>query len=164
MVNKDVDLVYLSVDLKLRDNFVGNSYNYVGEHILFTDMDFVGFIEDDADYAYYLDIAYDELEVLISIYFDYSGDLLADLFDIDCDEIGSLTNCEESKPLAARGMPQEEPIPDAHWFDAGLEDEMIHDDRLDANLNTTNDDEFLSKLFPEGRYSGCMDKCGERRM
>ncbi|KAL4577023.1 hypothetical protein LXL04_013124 [Taraxacum kok-saghyz] len=117
----------------------------------------IRYIEDDVDYAMFLDTGFEAPEVPISIYLDHSGDGLAELFDSESDGSGHVTNGEESEKDPESGLPEEDQFPDAIRYSAGLEVEIIHDETVDANLNKTNGDEFLSKLCPVGGYVKDMD-------
>ena len=117
----------------------------------------IRYIEDDVDYAMFLDTGFEAPEDPISIYLDHSGDGLAELFDSESDGSGHVTNGEESEKDPEGGLPEEDQFPDAIRYNAGLEDEIIHDETVDANLNKTNGDEFLSKLCPVGGYVKDMD-------
>ncbi|KAL4586919.1 hypothetical protein LXL04_011567 [Taraxacum kok-saghyz] len=117
----------------------------------------IRYIEDDVDYAMFLDTGFEAPEVPIFIYLHHSGDGLAELFDSESDGSGHVTNGEESEKDPEGGLPEEDQFPDAIRYSAGLEDEIIHDETVDAKLNKTNGDEFLSKLCLVGGYVKDMD-------
>jgi hypothetical protein len=113
-------------------------------------------IEDDADYAFFLDTAYEEPDEPISLYIDHSGDGIADLFNSDNDESGGVTECEEERPSNDKEPVADDPmdIPNG----AGIGPELGEDPQVElgedpqVELNRTNEDEFLGLLcMPTGR-------------
>ncbi|KAL4570237.1 hypothetical protein LXL04_025888 [Taraxacum kok-saghyz] len=70
----------------------------------------VRWIEDDADYAFFLDTGYEEPDLPISMYIDHSGDGIADLFNSDNDESGGVTECEEERPTNDKEPVADDPI------------------------------------------------------
>ncbi|KAL4571327.1 hypothetical protein LXL04_018085 [Taraxacum kok-saghyz] len=134
----------------------------------------IRFIEDDVDYAHFLDTAYEEPENPISIYLDHSGDGLEDWFESSSEENGSVIQGDKSSRKNTSETPNLGQPGETHPVDDATEtpqvceptttpnvteatqtdnvfegqffvDEIVPDD-FDVNLNKTVDDPFLSKL------------------
>ena len=113
----------------------------------------VRWIEDDADYALFLDTGYEEPDLPISMYIDHSGDGIADLFNSDNDESGGVTECEEERPTNDKEPVADDPMDIPNDKEPVADDppvELGEDPQVE--LNRTNEDEFLGLLcVPNGR-------------
>ncbi|KAL4581477.1 hypothetical protein LXL04_017693 [Taraxacum kok-saghyz] len=158
--------VYPKVILNFRGTFLRQSRSFEGEQYLVTDMDFaacvaylerflgepceklyyaernkpldigIRWIEDDANYAFFLDTAYEEPDVPISMYIDHGGDALDDLLNTDSDESGEVTQCEEQGSTEVGDTP--------YITEDVLEQEIGVEPQVQPNK--TDDDPFLGKL------------------
>ncbi|KAL4578922.1 hypothetical protein LXL04_015054 [Taraxacum kok-saghyz] len=97
----------------------------------------IRYIEDDVDYVFFLDTTLEEPQVPISTFLDHSGDGLAELFESESDGNGNVTDGDDSMG-AETGMGEEDSFPDVFRYDVGLQDEILHDETIDANLNKMN--------------------------
>ncbi|KAL4562553.1 hypothetical protein LXL04_034760 [Taraxacum kok-saghyz] len=110
----------------------------------------IRWIEDDADYAFFLDTAYEEPGEPISLYIDHSGDRITDLFNTDSEKSGALTNWVEQRPSNDKEPVAEEPVAAGRNEELELGPELGEDPQVE--LNRTNEDEFLGLLsVPAGR-------------
>ncbi|KAL4561002.1 hypothetical protein LXL04_033161 [Taraxacum kok-saghyz] len=111
MVDDAGEPSYLKVELNLRGL-------YSQRHVPFKKG--IRFIEDDADYAFFLDTSLEEPLLPISIYLDHSGDGLAELFDSESDGSGNVVSGDDSANEVTGITPEEDDFPDAHRFNAGF--------------------------------------------
>ena len=103
----------------------------------------IRWVEDDVDYALFLDTAYEEPDVPISMYIDHGGDALDDLLNTDSDESGEVTQCEDQRSAAVGDTPSI--TADVLEQEIGVEPQV--------QLNKTDDDPFLGKLCVPGGSS-----------
>ncbi|KAL4591179.1 hypothetical protein LXL04_004130 [Taraxacum kok-saghyz] len=103
----------------------------------------IRWVEDDVDYALFLDTAYEEPDVPISMYIDHGGDALDDLLNTDSAESGEVTQCEDQRPAAVVDTPSI--TADVLEQEIGVEPQV--------QLNKTDDDPFLGKLCVPGGSS-----------
>lgn len=70
----------------------------------------IRWLENDLDYAFFLDTAYEEPDELISVYLDHSGDGLEDWFDTSTEEEGSVIQGSDNEG-SEKGEKDKEPSP-----------------------------------------------------
>ncbi|KAL4590516.1 hypothetical protein LXL04_003448 [Taraxacum kok-saghyz] len=103
------------------------------------------FIEDEVDYAHFIDTAYENPDLPISIYLDHSGDGLDEWGESSSEENETVIQGEkEPVDLGERAHPAPRQRATAVGGERVADD--IVEDHMTVKLNKTVDDEFLNKL------------------
>ena len=112
----------------------------------------IRFIEDDLDYAHWLDEAYEEPERPISIYLDHDGDGLNDWVETSTDSHGSVIQSERRPDAEGDSHGQGEGQGEEQGQGQGQGGQQGQGEgagQRNVNLNTPEDEAFLNKLVPD---------------
>ena len=108
----------------------------------------IRFIEDEADYAHFLDEAYEEPERPISVYLDHDGDGLNDWVETSTDTHGSVIQSEKRGDPAVESQGQGQGDGEGQGQGEGSQGQG-EGGQGNVNLNNPEDQEFLNNLIPD---------------
>ncbi|KAL4560266.1 hypothetical protein LXL04_032416 [Taraxacum kok-saghyz] len=133
------DGVYLRVEVTYLGMFTTNPRAYTGGQ------KGLRFIEDELDYAHFIDTTYKDPDLPISIYLDHSGDGLDEWGESSSEENETVIQGEK-EPVDVGERAHPAPRQTATGVGGeGVVDDIV-EDHMTIKLNKTVDDEFLDKL------------------